>query len=108
MTYNFTSFANGFTDWVGEAYFLTRTSSYRKTTYKTQNTQMMWGMYFYYSQEMIYHSRQAKTFFDVLSEFGGVMVILYYFFGLFARWFNNQLERGKLIKSIYFKPDFID
>lgn len=76
----------------------------RGRSYVSQDARILWGTYFFYSEEMLIHSREMQNFFNVLSDFGGITEILIYSVGVFVMWFNRRFERSKFVKSLYFLP----
>jgi len=76
----------------------------RGRSYISQDARILWGTYFFYSEEMLIHSREMQNFFNVLSDFGGITEILIYSVGVFVMWFNRRFERSKFVKSLYFLP----
>ena len=49
-----------------------------------------------------------QNFFNIFSEFGGLVEILFFVFGIFAVSANKKFERSKWIRSMYFQPDLED
>lgn len=51
-------------------------------TYTREHAKIIWGLYFFYAEEMNLHQREMQNIFNILSDFGGLVEILVYSVGL--------------------------
>ena len=93
--------------WVGTSRHIWR----RNTTWMAQpelgytvyDHHVIFGAYFFYSQERLEHSRQAFTFVNILAEIGGLFECFILVFGSIALIINDKLMIAKYIRMLYFK-----
>jgi hypothetical protein len=63
---------------------------------------MLFGCYFFLDMEMVVHSRRACTFWDVLSNFGGIFDIVLVAIGVIFSRINENGLLIKFIRNLYF------
>jgi hypothetical protein len=91
--------------WIGESFSQPSMVSRDGITFKKESQLMLFGSYFFLSDETLLHTRKAYDLLSVLSDFGGILEIFMFIF--FAVW-NKYNEQGLLIKSIravYFETE---
>ena len=70
--------------------------------FKVLFQQVLFGTYFFYSQEKIEHFREVYTYVNILTELGGLYECLILIFGAFGYVINSQLLRANYIQILYY------
>ena len=68
----------------------------------SETYQLLWGTYFFLSDEYIEHQQTVRTIFDILSSVGGIMSLLLASFGQVFLYLNRKWIVAKLVRSLYF------
>jgi hypothetical protein len=97
--YSFVDYTEGAV-WYGNPYYYTRNETLDGTLYQEQSKQKLFGCYFFLSTDRVEHARDAQNFFNILSEFGGLLEILIGSLGIF-KVVNKKLKIAKQIRSLY-------
>lgn len=71
--------------------------------FRTYDHHVIFGAYFFYSQERLEHSRSVFTYVNILAEIGGLFECFILVFGSLALIINDKLMVAKYIRMLYFK-----
>lgn len=63
----------------------------------------MFGSFYFLSENMLIHTREAVTIVGVLAEVGGLFDVILIVFGFFVIPFNEFQLQTKAVKNMYFK-----
>ena len=66
-----------------------------------QNTYIL-GIYFFYGDIYVEHSRTLFTMLDFLSKFWGLYGSIFQFLGLIGGFYNSRMFIGELVSRMYF------
>ena len=92
--------------WIGSSEYwilnATRGDPKDNTTFKNETQLLLFGSYFFLSEESVKHSRTAENIMQVVGDFGGVLEIFLFGFIVFGNYVNQKQLLAKSIRSIYF------
>ena len=77
-------------------------------TFKPENQLIIYGTYFFMSNDIAYQSRTVYNLLTVISDFGGIMEILTFVFMVSCTAFNDQQLVAKSIRSLFFQKNSRD
>ena len=69
--------------------------------YKYVSSQLLFGTYFFLDTEMYTHLRQAYSFWETISDFGGIFDIFMMIFGLVFASINEELLINKFMRNLF-------
>ena len=65
--------------------------------------QVLWGNYFFLSDEVVEYQQTVRNILDVLSSVGGIFSLLGSVLGTLFIFINNQFIKAKFIRALYFQ-----
>lgn len=66
--------------WIGPSVNWTKEITFDGVSYKNETNLVIFGTYFFLSDDMLEHSRQVYTIIQVISDFGGLIDIVIWLF----------------------------
>ena len=88
--------------WISNALYYDRRITRDGVNFFYEEQNQLLGTYYFYGVEMLEHSRSARNFIDVLSDWGGLQQIVVTLFGVFVYGINEKFKKAKFIRSFYF------
>jgi hypothetical protein len=67
--------------------------------------QVLWGNYFFLSDEVVEYQQTVRNILDVLSSVGGIFSLLGSVLGTMFIFINNQFIKAKFIRALYFQTE---
>jgi len=89
----------------GKSIITTELSSYDGSEYFELQKTILYDSNFFLSDELIFHRRIAYNILDLLSEFGGLVGIIFSIIGSIGTNMNYNFIVGKFIKEFYYYND---
>ena len=72
-------------------------------TFNNQKSLVLYGTYFFLSNELVNHTRKAENILEIISNLGGMFEILWVLFMYIGNSVNNKYITAKFIREIYSK-----
>ena len=69
---------------------------------ETEKNTYLLGMYFFYGDIYIEHSKTLFSILDLLSKFGGLYGSIFQFLGLLGGFYNSRMFIGELVSRMYY------
>jgi hypothetical protein len=91
--------------WIGFSNDWTQFVSRNGIDFKPENQKMIFGSYFFLSDETILHTMKAYDVLSILSDFGGIVEIFIFIFSTFCFRYNAQNLLIKSIRAVYFEKE---
>ena len=69
--YKFVDYIRG-EHWIGGKFIDKRNVTFDGVSFEQINQELLFGAYYFYSRDKVEHARDVQTYFNILSEFGGL------------------------------------
>ena len=89
--------------WIGSIYKANYNMTYDLKNYEVNFRSVIFGSYFFLSDDRIEHQRTVFTMQDVMAKFGGMCRLVFAFFGFIGLQLNQKMLFAKYIRNMYFK-----
>jgi len=73
--------------------------------YRNETQLLLFGSYFFMSEEGVIHSRTVENLMQVIGDFGGVLEVVLFAFVFTVTMVNEKQMLAKSIRAIYFQND---
>ena len=77
-------------------------------TFVKEIDELIFGTYFFLSDDMVHHYRFVYNIISLLAEFGGLNSVMLAVYKVLGSLVSLNLIKAKVIKNLYFVPDFED
>ena len=85
---------------------MTRGNPNDTASYKIEKQLLLFGSYFFMSEEEVKHSRNVWNIMSLLGDFGGLLDIFLLVFVICCSFVNEKQMIAKSIRAIYFRKNY--
>ena len=91
--------------WIGNPLIKERMISYDNgKTFKKERDELIFGAYFFLSDDMVNHYRVVYNIINLLAEFGGLNSVLFVAYQFLGKRITKNIIVAKFIRSLFFVP----
>ena len=83
------------------AYSVTLNVSLEGAPYSVVTMRQIYGTFFFLSDELVTHSRDAENILSLMANFGGLISLAFTILSYPGQWTNQRLLFSKFIRTLY-------